>query len=299
MAIVKVTENKSFALDNVFCRELNILLDCMKQNDDLVLIFSGEERSGKSHFAFQVAKYCANYLGSNFDNSNISMDLISYVDKSIENYKNKGFYQINLLDESRDALNRKKSMTKAVVKFTSYLSECGKFRQVHIICLPAYHDLDRYIVNWRTKGVIRVIKNIVKVETNELEQFPSGYKLDRGLFLFYPNNEDLKVMYDIPYKYPKQYGVKGHFSFCEVIDMVEYEKLKDLSLEKYYSKNQEEKLGKNEKKWKEYTIKLCRAMREYKNISVSELAHYLGIEKTHLYSYMQLEKTEDKEQNML
>ena len=237
--------------DRDFLKNLDIYLDAMSDNDDLVIVFDGLERSGKSFRIRQVAKYCAWRLGTEFTDKNVHFELQSYLDFSIES----PHYTVCVLDEGRNVLNKKNSMSKVNKKFTNYISECAKKRQVHIIAAPAFHDLDKYICDWRMKFLIHMHKWY-----DEDKNRYSGYKLARGKYTMYMNDNYLKTSYKFPYSYPKRWETIGRFNNIEVFtpeELERYEEQKDVNMEKkYHSKSEEEQLNKREQMWLERSIKV-------------------------------------------
>lgn len=259
--------------DKIFKQNLDIWLDGMMDNDDLVLVFDGLERSGKSLRMRQVAKYCASVLKTKFDDTNIFFQLNDYVDFSIESSE----YTICILDEGRNVLNKKSSMSKGNKKFTNYISECAKKRQVHLIALPAYHDLDRYISNWRMKAVV----HLHKWYENDDKKF-SGYKLSRGKYTFYMNDDYLKDSYNYPYRYPRRWETIGRFNNIETFsknELKRYEDKKDENMEiKYHSKYENMELNKTEQMWKKRTFKLANHCELSRGLTRGEISDALGME---------------------
>lgn len=290
MAIIKVDDSKSYYLDNTLKENLDILLDGTTQNDDIIIVVDGEERAGKSLIIRQIAFYCAQYLNVSFGANNIHYDLNSYVDFSIEN----DFYSIVILDEARNVLNRKNSMSKTNKKFTNYISECGKKRQIHILGIPAYHDLDTYIINWRNKLVIHVLKYYEKNT-----KFKSNYGIKRGEYYVYKNDEYLKKCYQYPYAYPKRYAFTGRFDNIEVLNTEELQKVEDKKdtgmFEKYHSSKEKERLSKYEARWKERFIRVVKAVKENTNLNNDSLSAFaqMSLENFKDAIYKERGKVED------
>jgi hypothetical protein len=284
--VMVTVDNKTWYEDKVFKQNLDIYLDGMKNNDDLVLVLDGPERSGKSKRARQIAKYCANYLGTKFSPKNVHFQLQEYLDFSIESPE----YTVCVLDEARNVLNKKSSMSKINKKFTNYISECAKKRQVHIICLPAFHDLDRYISLWRMKFVTNINKWYEPDKTKT-----SGFKLARGKYYLYMNDVYLKDSYHYPYKYPRRWETIGQFNDIEVFseeELKEYENKKDTNImKKYHSSSEEEELTKTEKKWKSRWFSVVSWMKINRGISVGELADASNMEiKTFTSTFTQTQQ---------
>ena len=249
--------DKEWYEDKKFLKNLDVYIDAMKDNDDLLIVFDGLERSGKSFRVRQVAKYCAERLGTTFDDKNIHFDLKSYLDFSLES----PMYTVCVLDEGRSVLNRSSSTSRINKKFTNYISECAKRRQVHIICAPAFHDIDKYIINWRMKFVIHMHKWYEEDKNNK-----SGYKLARGKYTMYMNDDYIKDSYRYPYRYPRRWETKGTYGNVEVFsdeELQRYEDKKDDNMMiKYHSTHEEEQLSKREQMWKERAKKLIIGLME-------------------------------------
>jgi len=268
MAIIK-DNNVRFYIDNKLKHNIDVLVDATKDNDDLLIIIDGKERSGKSLLARQIGYYVASRQGLEFGVDNIHFGLKEYIDGSLTSEN----YSPQILDEARNILNRKSSMSKGTRKFTNYLSECAKKRQCHIIVLPAYHDLDKYVVNWRAKFVINVQKYFVPDSKKD-----SGFSLKRGEYKVYMADNYLRDSYHYPYRYPKKYEFQGKFDNTEVINVVEYEKKKDENLdEKYHSKFEEEKLHKNEKLWRTRFFKLANYDIQNLGVKQKEIAEIVNM----------------------
>lgn len=266
MVIVEI-DGKKWYEDKKVKKNLDIYLDAMQQNDDIVIVVDGPERSGKSQRIRQIGKYCADYLGTKFSDANIHQDLNEYIKFSIESPQ----YTVCILDESRSMLNKKSSMTKESKRFTNFLSECGKYNQIHIIALPAFHDLNNYIVLWRMKFLIHITKWFEESNTTK-----SGFKLARGKFKLYMNDNYLKKSYQYPYSYPLKWEASGGFYNVEVLNEEElkrYEDKKDLNIEeRYHPKYEEERLTKTEEKWRSRWIGLSNAMKYNRSITNGEIA---------------------------
>jgi hypothetical protein len=272
MVMVEVKDKKWYE-DKKFLTNLNIYLDAVKNDDDdLVIVLAGPEGAGKSKRLRQIGAYAAHYLGTEFDPENIHFDLKEYIDFSIESPNN----TVCALDEARNVLNRKNAMSKKNKKFTNYLSECRSKCQVHIIALPAYHDLDRYVVLWRMKFVMLIHKWFEEDNNRQ-----SGYKIGRGKYTLYMNDDYLKDSYNYPYRYPRRWETKGEFPNFEVFDdkqLNEYIKKKGEGLEKkYHSKSEKEELTKTERKWRSRWTGLASNVLKDTHIKAEDIAEYCSM----------------------
>lgn len=238
----KDRKHDSFYMNPGLKESLDIEMQAMKDSEqDLVLVMDGLEGSGKSKFSRQIAYYCSTVLGTNFDQDgtgNIFNDVDDYIKHSLK----AGPFAINILDESRNALLKLRSMAQPAVKFTNFMSECRSLRQVHIILLPAYHDLDKYIVMWRMNFLVHLLKKMVKNDKS-----PSGYKLDLGGFKVFPNDRYTKMWYVTPgFRYPKGYAIMDRFPNFEVLSekgLRAYEKQKELKMAQKYGPDGKIRIG--------------------------------------------------------
>ncbi len=246
-------------------------------DEDSVFLIDGKESAGKSKFARQITwvisyilkKY--HNINRDFNTNNIYFKLEEYIKSSLKGQK----YQVNVLDESRKILNRRNIMNKDSRKFTDYLSECRKFNQFHIIILPAFHDIDKYIILWRTKLLLHCIKEITR----------EG-KIQRGHFKNYPLNDNVMYCWDegryrYPHWNPKKYGgYEDRFSKEEAFHDID--KLIDIQ-----KKSMEEKYINEGKKENKYKIKYGEAITNCKTeLGVSKTAHLFGLSKSRVYQYI-------------
>jgi len=238
--MVLVTD-KNIYLNKILKGDLDVGLYAVKnKNQDLLIVIDGAEGSGKSQTARQIGYYCAHVLGTKFDtetSKNIHFDLNDYMKTSMEGEKGR----ILILDESRKILNKKRSMGKEAVAFTNFLSECRSRNQVHIIVLPAYHDLDSNIALWRLSMVIHMQKEWIQDEKIEL----GGHELRLGGFRAFANNEKLKMCYQWKgYRYPNEYLCRDRFKHAEVLSdrgMINYEEKKQFFIKLKYAEDKPQK----------------------------------------------------------
>lgn len=230
-----------FYMNKDLKQNLDIELSSMKQSvQDCVLVIDGLEGSGKSKKARQIAHYCSQKLGSSFDYDgvgNIHNDINKYIDTSLD----AGAFAVNILDESRNALLKVTSQSRSAVRFTNFLSECRALRQVHIILLPAYHDLAKYVVLWRMNFLIHLKKKMIPDA-----KMDGGYKLILGEYVIYPNDSYTKYFYDEKYHYNKKWSVRDKFPNFEVLSkkgLVAYENQKTALLSTKYGSTGQLKVG--------------------------------------------------------
>lgn len=283
MVSLKLPSGKSIYLHKGFCRELDVLLYGAKYKDqDVVIVIDGAEGSGKTHTAKQVAAYCSIKMSVPFDYdgmTNIHNDIDKYIKSSIYSPKK----SIHILDEGRKILNRKRSMGEEAVRFTNYLSECRDLNQIHIICIPAFHDLDRNVAQWRLSFVIHMIKKWKKNPSIKL----GGYELLLGEYKLYMNNAKLRQCYDYyGFAYPKQYTIYSKINSTEV--------LSSKGLREYYKQKGK---ARKEKYMEGGVFSILAKLKESRLRAITEMTvdgiiqkdqgRYLGVSERTVRSYVQ------------
>lgn len=236
-----------FNFDDKLKENLDILLNgVLNYRQDAIIVIDGEEGSGKTQASHQLALYCAETLGTVFErdgtkNVHSSMEKYIHVAEGMHKQGVRGF--VNVLDESRSVLGKAHHSTKEVKRFTDWLSECREMGQVHIILLPAFHDLQKYVVLWRMSFLIHMVK-----EFNRNEKALGGYDLRLGGFKAYANDDALKQAYINPYWYPKQWSARSRFDNVEVMTekgIAALREQKDTERERRVTKDQESGIDKN------------------------------------------------------
>lgn len=243
MVEVALRNGKTIFLQEKVKVNLDILLNDVKTADmDLVIVIDGGEGTGKSFMARGVAMYCATVLDSPFGIDDIYFDAQSYINGSLEtgSFKKAGYHKINILDEGRHVLNRKRGMSSMNVNFTNYLSECRSLGQVHIILCPAMHDLDKNIIMWRMNLLLHNVKKYVSSKKSEV-----GLKMQRGTYYLYTSRNSIGYCYEtFGYKYPNRWEARGQWCPVEVfsqVQMMEYDNKKDAAtIQKYKTKREKE-----------------------------------------------------------
>lgn len=231
---------------------LFIYIDAIvKYNQDLVVVFDGAEGAGKSTLMRQVAELCRQYLAQKhnikvpFNLDNIHFDLDEYTKAALDNEDNKCW--IHILDESRAVANRKRTTSKGNVNWTNYLSECRSANHIHLIALPAFHDLDSYISVFRQSFLVNIQKYFKITKT---EKGVPIYELVLGEYRAFLNDNKLKAMYyhKMRYIYPRVPVFKAKFSNTSVLDEESYENKKKESRARRYSEEKKIEEKKDTKK---------------------------------------------------
>lgn len=225
--IVKLKSGVELKVPDVLNEDLKIFVDDMLKSEmDFVIVIDGKEGCGKSYTGRGLASLLANICGTPFGVDNIHFTLADYITFAEKGQK----FQVNVLDESRNELNRKRAMSKSNVMFTNWLSENRDKQQVHILILPAIHDLDSYITSFRMSLFIHCMKLHLKTKNTSL----SGYELVRGYFRVYKDPKDIsKVIFNRNkfgyFAYPKELKYQRRWGASEVFTA---KQLKEYSLKK-------------------------------------------------------------------
>jgi len=200
--------------------DLDIFIhDMIDSSMDIVIVADGKEGTGKSQSVRVIAAYISSITGVPFGVDNIHFNTDDYLESSEKG----GKYQVNILDESREALNRRRGMARGNLRFLNWLSENRDKRQVHIITLPAVHDLESYITTWRMTMLLHHLKIHKKDETSK-----SGWRLVRGFFRVYKANRHLQAVIHNRqkygwYAYPKIQEYRRKFMDCDPFSQEEYD----------------------------------------------------------------------------
>lgn len=210
------TGAKPFYLSTKLKQNLDIGLNGVKNyKQDMIVVIDGDEGSGKSQTVRQLALYCADTLGTEFDRDgvkNIHSSMEKYVKCAEDKAREKVVGWVNILDESRAVLGKAGAFTRPVRTFINWLSECRDMRQVHFILLPKFHDLHKYVVLNRMTILVHMYKDYVPNS-----EALGGYDYKLGAFKLYANDEYLQAAYSVPYRYPKVWAAHDRFSNVEVL----------------------------------------------------------------------------------
>lgn len=147
------------------------LLDQVKKrvinrDNDYVMVIDGEEGSGKSVLAMNIAKY----LDPSFDLN----DIVFTAEDFMNRVKTAPKYKTILLDEAYNSANSRASLTSTNRAMACVSTEMRQQNLFVIIVLPSFFDLDKHFALHRTKSLFHTYL------TEEGK---------RGQFIVFPKNE--------------------------------------------------------------------------------------------------------------
>lgn len=191
----------------------NIRTAVTKRDRDYVFVIDGEEGSGKSVLAFQLAKE----LDPKFDIDNVCFN----ADQFISRLKKAPRFSCIILDEAFSSANSRASLTEVNRSLIGVATEMRQRNLFVIIVIPSFFDLDKYFALWRCRALFHVY-----------------FKKDgsRGSYIIFPKGKK-KYLYLLGkkfYDYSKPsspYPVCG-FTNHYTIDEQEYRKKKSEAFKK-------------------------------------------------------------------
>lgn len=213
---------KDVFVDNVLKKELDkIKHRVLKKDHDWVCCIDGDEGSGKSVLAMQVAMY----LDPKFNIDRVVFNSDDFL-KAIKDPKIKQGSCI-LLDEAFSAANSRSSMTEVNKSMVGVATEMRQKNLFVIIVLPSFFDLDRYFAIHRTNALLHVY-----LDAN----------FNRGQYIIFPKTSKkyLYLMGKKTYSYAKPQSPYPPCSFPNqyAIDELEYRLKKSQAFTKRTVSNQ-------------------------------------------------------------
>lgn len=213
MTMINYPDGTQCYMDNRLAQKIDKVKARLRKDDDIFFIIDGQERSGKSVFAQQLAKK----IDSSFNHHRMCMTVDAF-ENAIDLAKPG---QAIVFDEGYRGFSRSnwaKSLNKSLKK---KMMEIGQKNLAIIIVMPTFFELDPYITMHRARGLFHIYRK----------------KGQRGFWIYF-NNKKMKVVYKKG-KDTRTYGgkgfpssrLKGRFLDQYVIDEVAYRDQKAKSYE--------------------------------------------------------------------
>lgn len=222
-----------------------------QKDKDHVWLVDGEERSGKSVLATQIAKVC----DPSFNIENICMTPDKFK-KAVQN-ANRG--QAIVYDEAFTGLSSRAAMSQINRMMVEMFMEMGQKNLIIIIVLPTIFQIDKYLPLHRAKGLFHVYTK----------------NTQRGYWVYF-NKKKLQELYikgkkNMTYKQPRSER-RGRFLDQYTIDESEYRAMKAKSLK------QKERTAKDYdfKKQRDIAIKVLYETEKYTQTEISSLLEKKG-----------------------
>ena len=118
---------------------------------DYVMVIDGEEGSGKSVLAQQIARK----LDPKFNIDNVCFN----ADQFIERLKKAPKYSCIVLDEAFSSANSRSALTEVNRSLIGVATEMRQQNLFVIIVIPSFFDLDKYFALWRCRSLFHVYFN--------------------------------------------------------------------------------------------------------------------------------------------
>jgi len=210
----------------------------IEMNEDRVYIVDGRERTGKSSFAFQQAKYLDPY----FDVDNICFK----PDEFLHKIKTARKGSVIVFDEAFRGLSSKATRSKVNKAIVEAMMEMGQRNLIVFIVLPTIFLLELYAAVFRSEALFHIYKTKNKNDGKNNRAFKIyNYNKKKQLYL------NGKTKY-FSYSYPKIFRAKGRFLVkrtdeypnglpYSTFDMKAYEKKKAEAFKSEQSENAESK----------------------------------------------------------
>lgn len=139
----------SLKIDNILQGELDRIKKAVTKKDrDFVLVVDGEEGSGKSVLAQQIAKY----LDPKFHMDNICFNADQFIDRLKKSSK----FSCIILDEAFSSANSRSALSEVNRSLIGVATEMRQQNLFVIIVIPSFFDLDKYFALWRCRALIHV-----------------------------------------------------------------------------------------------------------------------------------------------
>jgi hypothetical protein len=282
------TMGRDIRLPPKLWEEIQALAYSIKEEDlDLLFVIDGLEGSTKTQTSWTIGAAFAAALGSPFGVENIHYSTQEYMESSDK----MGRYTVHTLDEAGVILDRSNGNTREAKRFTRYL-QVGREgnNQVHIIVLPAYHLLNGYVVNWRSRFIMHMFS--VKEKTDD-PRVPGGFKTKKGGFKIWTKCDAITYNYFLAqekhiFKYPTiNPFLMDWIPNCKVFSEEERQKLRDKKFKwrsEYIEDKPKDTAG--AKKARAGLIKSVDLLINKSGWKPDDVAKYIGVSLVQVYRYL-------------
>ena len=207
--------NTDFSLDEYELRELNLMINHIKDDFDFIGLFSGHGgvRIGKSVKAMQYGAYITSEVNRIYKLENPWNEVDNFAFKGeelIEKAKRLPPYSVIIYDEAGSDLVNRKYMQATTQALLDFFRECGQLNLFLMCVLPDFFDLPKQIAINRSNYLVDI-------------DYREGFT--RGKYSFYGPKKK-KILYIMGKKYYDYDCVrpdfKGHFMNRYTVDEQKY-----------------------------------------------------------------------------
>jgi energy-coupling factor transporter ATP-binding protein EcfA2 len=115
--------------------------DTTVDNDDIVALIVGKEGVGKSSLALTIAELISLQRGHSFDiRKNMHFTFKGWKSATVNSKPG----DVQLIDEAGKFLLSRRAMSSDTVNALEFVTECRKFNNIHLICIPSIRYIDKY-----------------------------------------------------------------------------------------------------------------------------------------------------------
>ncbi len=219
-----IQKEKELWIAPIFKGELDkVKKRVLTKDRDFVMVIDGEEGSGKSVLAQQIATY----FDPKFTIDNIVFTSDEFL-KIIKDPKTEKGTCI-VLDEAFSAANSRSSLTEVNKAMIGVATEMRQKNLFIIFCIPSFFDLDRYFALWRCRTLVHVY--FAPNEARRYVIFPKDQK--KMLYI--------KGKKNYSYGFPKSPYPPFHFPNFYTVNEEDYREKKASAFKKRTVSNQARK----------------------------------------------------------
>lgn len=209
--LLKHDRTKGLYIDGFLKNNLDLIKDLYKKDWDMVIIVDGDEGSGKSVLAQQIAYYC---------DPTLIIDRICFTPETFKKAVLRATAgQSVVYDDSYSGMSSRGAMLFINQMLINLLTLMRQKKLFVFIVIPAFFELNKYAAIWRSIALINV-------------RAP-GFQ--RGYFYFYKKSKkkELYIKGKKTYSYCVRPDFKGRFAKGYVVDEADYRQKKVKELENF------------------------------------------------------------------
>lgn len=217
MSTYTYVTDKQYGMDQALKEKLDLMVRrSTAQKFDNLIVMDGDEGTGKSTFATQIAYYYAWKTGRHFNADRMFFDVENLMDFATKHEK-----QVIVWDEAALGGLSDQYQSQIQRKLIQILMVARKKQHFWVFCIPKFFKLREYIILDRA---IALVNTLARKETQ------------LGYFRYFRKGQKEKLFYQFKKNKTRQYNSHTSFSgtfqnvMGRLIDVEEYEKNKDQAI---------------------------------------------------------------------